>query len=138
MLFLQGTFLSTPPQPRVQYSYFVKIINPEQRSKFVTKIWHNIHEKFDCPETLKRKLVESFEDKLPLASDLDIGYFEKQGNAKRWIEDQEDLDAMYAAVSVGEEVTLWCNERPSEEQTTKSGKKRKSSETEGNATQSSK
>lgn len=73
-----------------------------------------------------------------MASDLDIGYFEKQGNAKRWIEDQEDLDAMYAAVSVGEEVTLWCNGRPSEEQKTKSGKKRKSSEIEGNATQSSK
>jgi hypothetical protein len=72
----------------------VKILNPDRRSKFVTKIWHNVGEKFQSPEALKERLVKTFEDKLPSASSLDVGYFERRGNAKRWIEDQDDLDAM--------------------------------------------
>ncbi len=39
-----------------------------------------------------------------------MGYFEHRGNGKRWLEDQEDMDAMYRAFSGGEDVvTLWVN-----------------------------
>lgn len=86
----------------------MKFINPEQQSKFV-KIWHDVHSKFGSPRALERKLVDSYHDRLPGESDLVTGYFEKRSNAKRWIEDQEDLDAMYNAFSVGEEITLWVS-----------------------------
>lgn len=106
----------------------VKVLNPDQKSKFVTKIWHNIREKFHSPEALKERLVKSFEDKLPSASSVDIGYFEKRGSAKRWIEDQDDLDAMYQAFAVGDEIILWIHGVPSEHATKKSGKNRKRDE----------
>ena len=74
-----------------EYSYLVKLLNPEQKSKFMTKIWHNVH---DSPENLREKLVKTFENKLPPAFALDIGYFERWGSTKQWIKDQEDLEAM--------------------------------------------
>jgi len=86
---------SSRSEPEAQYSYLVRVINPEQRSKYITKIWHYVRQKFDSPDTLKYKLIESFEDKLPSFSDIEIGYIEKRSNAKRWIEDTEDLEAMY-------------------------------------------
>lgn len=92
-----------------KYSYLVKILNPEQKSKFMTKICHNVRDRFDSPKSLKEKLVATFKDKLPSVSSLDIGYFERRGSAKRWIEDQADLDAMYRTFSVGEEITLWVH-----------------------------
>ena len=53
-------------------------------------------------------------------SDLDCGYLEKHSNAKRWIEDSQDLEDMYKAFShAGDEITVWCENRR------KSGKKRK-------------
>ena len=91
----------------------------------MAKVWHNVHDNFNCPQTLKDKLYETFEDKLPSATALEIGYFDRRGSTKRWIEDKEDLDAMYRAFPPGEEITLWVHERLPEEPVTKSGKKRK-------------
>ena len=113
-----------------EYSYLVKILNPEYKSKFVTKIWHNVCERFDSPDMLKERLVKSFEDKLPPLSSLDIGYFERRGSAKRWIEDQEDLDAMYRAFTSGDEITLWVHGRVSDTNVVKTGKKRRRDEIE--------
>lgn len=58
--------------PVLEYSYLVEILNAEHKSKFVTKIWHNVHDKFNCPQALKDKLYETFEDKLPSATALEI------------------------------------------------------------------
>ena len=69
--------------------------------------------------------MKTFEDKLPPCCSLDIGYFERRGSAKRWIEDQDDLDAMYRAFSPGDEITLWTHGRSQEEALNKAGKKRK-------------
>ena len=118
----QGQDVSLSASRESEYSYLVKILNPEQKSKFVTKIWHNMHDRFDSPNSLKEKLVATFKDKLPQLTSLDIGYFERRGSAKRWIEDQ----AMYRAFSVGEEITLWVHGcRPEDAHVPRSGKKRK-------------
>jgi len=71
---------------------------------------------------------------LPSFSDIEIGYIEKRSNAKRWIEDTEDLEAMYNTFATGDEITLWCNGQQMSEE--KKSRKRKNDETE--ATLSSK
>ena len=42
------------PPPSTQYSYLVRIINPEQKTKFITKVWHDVHEKFQSTQQLKK------------------------------------------------------------------------------------
>jgi len=65
---------------------------------------------------LKLKLVETCEEKLPSFTDLECGYFEKCSNAKGWIEDNQDLQAMYRYFRDNDEITLWCEGCPSEDQ----------------------
>ena len=58
------------------------------------------------------------------------GYFEKR-TAKRWIENDKDLDAMYRGFNEKDEITLWCEGKQNHEDSgKKSGKKRKSDEAE--------
>ena len=80
---------------------------------------------------LKLKLIETFEDKLPPLSELELGYFEKKNNAKRWIEDQDDLEALYQAFSSGDEITVWCDAQhlPDEQKKRKKQKSEESDET---------
>ena len=52
------------------------------------------------------KLISDFEDKLPPLIDLECGYMDK--TSKWWIEDYQDLGAMYAQ---GSEITIWCKGR---------------------------
>ena len=101
-----------------RYNYLVQFTNPDR--KFVMKIWHDVYERFVSASALKLKMAESFEEKIPPFLDLDCGYLEKRSKAKCWIEDNEDLEAMYKAFShADDETTLWCENRH------KSGKKRK-------------
>ena len=93
------------------YKYVVRIINPEQKSKHVTKVWHNVTEKFSTCDQL---LIECFEDKLPTFSELQLGYMER--GAKRWIENNQDLDAMYKTFCSTDEITLWCEGTLTEKQ----------------------
>ena len=74
---------------------------------------------------MKEKLVDTFEEKLPPVSELECGYLEKRTNAKRWIEDDQDVEAMYNALSSTDEITLWCQGRPPEKT---GGEKRKGTE----------
>jgi len=53
------------PPPSTQYNYLVPIISPEQKNKFITKVWHDVHEKFLSTQQLKQKLISTFEEKLP-------------------------------------------------------------------------
>ena len=110
------------------YKYVIRIINPDQKSKHVTKIWHGVDEKFH--HELKDKLIADFEDKLPPLSDLECGYMDK--SAKRWIEDDQDVDAMYKEVNCGGEITIWCEGRSHEQQSSeapsKNSRKRKAAE----------
>ena len=112
------------------FNYLVRVINPEQRSKFIVKIWHDTHEKFERATELKTKLVASFEDKLPPLSGLECGYLHK--GSKRWIENDQDLEAMYKLFTSGDEITIWCEGRRSvsPEMPARSGRKRKADEPE--------
>jgi len=104
-------------------------------------MYHNIakaqcSEKFSSMSALKLKL-ETYEEKLPSFTDLECGYFEKRSNAKRWIEDNQDLQAMYRHFRDNDEITLWCEGCPSEDQRKKTktttGKKRKAEDSEEKA-----
>ena len=114
----------------------MRIINPEQKSKHVTKIWHNVDKKFATCKELKLKLIETFEEKLPNFSELQCGYFEK--GSKCWTENDDDLEAMYKTFNSCDEITIWCEGRPSEEQQRKkdAGKKRKLEDADNNDTTS--
>ena len=59
-----------------------------------------IHEKFEHATELKTKLVASFEDKLPPLSGLEYDYLHK--GSKRWIENDQDLEAMYKLFTSGD------------------------------------
>ena len=106
-------------------SYVVRIIDPDCKTQFVTKVWHDIHKKFTSAKQLKQNLIATFEDKLPTLSELKCGYLEKRTNAKCWIEDNKDLEAMYKTFSDKAEITLWCEGPSSEEPMSKHGRKRK-------------
>jgi len=42
-------------------------------------------------------------------SELELGYSEKKTSTKHWIEDKDDLEALYQAFSSGDEITLCCD-----------------------------
>lgn len=87
-----------------KYNYVVRFFNPDQRSKHVNKVWHEVHHRFKSVSTLKQLLTENFEDKLG-GSNFECGYLERNG-AKRCIETNQDLDAMYQGRNC--DITLWC------------------------------
>ena len=55
---------------------------------------------------LKKKLQETFGDKLPTADELQIGYIAKRG--KRWIEEEAYLTSMYKHFEHSGTITLFC------------------------------
>ena len=118
------------------YKYVVRIINPERKSEHVTKIWHNVDKKFATCKELKLKLIETFEEKLPNFSEFKYGYLEK--GSKRWVEDDDDLEAMYEIFDSTDEITIWCEGQLSEEQQRKkdAGKERKLEDADSNDTTS--
>ena len=81
-------------------------VNLDQKSQYVTKIWHNEHSKFKSISHLKQSLCESFEDKLNGSENFVCGYLDKA--SKQWIEDDQDLEAMYQLFKNHDcDVTLW-------------------------------
>ena len=116
--------------------YLVRIIDPDCKTSFITKVWHDVHTKFATVKQLKQSLIATFEEKLPTLSELKCGYLEKRTNAKRWIEDDKDLEAMYKTFSDKADITIWCEGPSSEEQTSKRGKKRKSDDSSGTSKRS--
>lgn len=53
---------------------------------------------------MKKQMIIDFEDRLPQVSDHECGYLYKGTN--RWIEDDQDLDAMYRAFNCGDKITI--------------------------------
>ena len=100
-----------PTQCASVHNYVVHIINPAQKSKYITKVWHNVTEKCLSASALKQRLLHTFEEKLPPISELECGYLEKRTNAKRCIEHDKDVKAMYKTFSHTDDIMLWCEGR---------------------------
>ena len=56
--------MQTPALQMPTYDYLVRFISCNRKSKYVTRIWHEVHDVFESPPELKKKLVEDFPDKL--------------------------------------------------------------------------
>ena len=74
-----------------------------------------VEEKFYRAHELKAKLIADFEDKLPPLINLERGYMDK--SSEQWIEDDQDVDAMYGLVNSRNEITIWCEGRSHEHST---------------------
>ena len=95
-----------PATPAVTYAYMVKLINPKRKSDFTIRTWYDTNEKFDTINSLRRKLIAAFAEEL--STTFQLGYLEPPSQAKRWLQDQRDLDNMYTIFSKGARITLWC------------------------------
>ena len=93
-----------------KYNYVVQIINLTWNSLFSDLNWHHVNGKV-MPDVLKMKLIETFVDQVPDTSSVDfsVGYSEKPGNAKCWMESSDDLEAMYTVYPHDNTITLWCD-----------------------------
>ena len=108
-----------------KYTYKVKSINPQKRSDFIVLTWHQVKERFLTPSQLKKRLSESFPERVPPHMDFHVGYFEGKANAKCWIVSEEDIQAMYDAHFEGDVITVWCDGRGKTEDTSVSRKRKK-------------
>ena len=82
-------------------------------------------ERFLTPSQLKKRLSESFPERVPPHMDFHVGYFEGKANAKCWIVSEEDIQAMYDAHFEGDVITIWCDGRGKTEDTSVSRKRKK-------------
>ena len=75
---------------------------------------------------LKVKLMEQFENQLPIPLTFNIGYYDGRQSEKRWICDREDLEAMYSSPALlgRKDILLWCDGRPEDSDSDNSRKKR--------------
>ncbi len=93
-------------------NYVVRFINPQRKSDYKVRNWHNVHERFTTPRAVREKLTDCFNEHVPETMFFEIGYYEKPGNSKRWIENPEDLKAMYKSYRRNDEtIMLWCDGR---------------------------
>ena len=89
------------------YTYHVKIINPKKKSDFVVRMWHGTSQLFRTVTSLRSKLQESLPQDIPSIDDIQMGYME--GNVKRWIFEDQDLQVMYKTFPMSSKITLWCD-----------------------------
>ena len=86
------------------YTYYVKIINPKRKSDFVVRMWHGTSQVFPTATSLRSKLQESFPSDIPSTDVFQMGYME--GNVKRWLFKDQDLQVMYKTFPISSKITL--------------------------------
>ena len=94
-----------------QNSYIVRIINPKWKSDVVTQTWHNVHDRFTSPKVLRQKMMATSTEQNLRMTIFSIGYYEKPGNSKCWIANENDLEAMYRSYNLEDAISLWCDGR---------------------------
>ena len=70
-------------------------------------MWHGTSQLFHTATSLRSKLQESFPQDIPSTDDFQMGYIE--GNVKRWIFEDQDLQIMYKTFPMSSKITLWCD-----------------------------
>lgn len=98
-------------QPQPTFNYYVKIINIKRKSDFVVRMWHDVKSVFQSLEDMKVELMKSFPTEVPSTSSFQVGYLEPPNNAKRWLIEERDLNAMYKFFEPGAKITIWCDAR---------------------------
>ena len=104
----------------------MKIIPPTRKREAVTRELRQFSGKFSSVIDLKVKLMEQFENQLPITLTFNIGYYDGRQSEKRWICDKEDLEAMYSSPALlgRKDILLWCDGRPEDSDFDNSRKKR--------------
>ena len=68
--------------------------------------------------------MEKLGEQVPATTKFNIGYFKGKQSKRHWIYCQEDIDAMYPFFKPGSEVSLWCNAKNEDDDSSKSRKRR--------------
>ena len=71
---------------RYRYTYWLKIFNPDKRSKFAVEKFRRF-EKFKTPQELRECLLTDFGDLVSDGDEFEVGYSKGRGSAKVWIKD---------------------------------------------------
>ena len=115
-------------QESVSYNHKMKIINSSKKSDVIVRYLNNFTTRFDSVNALRLKLVEAFTDQVPNTVDFSVGYYEGSQQSKIWLVTSDDLQKMYETVK-GEQITLWCDQRPTESEEPSRKRKRESDST---------
>ncbi len=107
----------------IQYSYKLKILG--KGSKPVVRQVHRLKSKVSSITQLKASLIDEFSDEVPNTLEFDVGWLE--GNSKKWLVVQEDLNAMFSK-RTGNEISLWCDVSRDDSGGDSGGRKRKNPE----------
>ncbi len=120
---------------RRQFTYSLKVINPNKRSKFVVEKFRRF-EKFKSPRELKLAILAECEDLVPDTTDLEVGYYKGRGSSKVWIKDEADLQSLYDNYTKDyeQEINIWCLGRGEDTDSAQNAaKKRKHDSTENSS-----
>ena len=82
--------------------YKVKIFNPTIKHDVVVRQLHHFSGKFACVQHVKEILVREYKSEIP-DNMTNLGHFEGHSHTKEWIATHEDLTAMCARFSPGNE-----------------------------------
>ena len=110
-----------------EYSYKVKIINPNRKSDVAVFYLNDFSATFESVTSLRVKLIETFKERVPNTLDFNVGYYEGSQQAKIWLVTAEDLKTFYQKFPKGGQVTLWCDGRLQEAESVARKRKREES-----------
>ena len=106
-----GTAGAAAQKPTPEYSYKVKIINPNKKSDVVVRQLNRFTSEFKAVMDVRMKLIEEFQEQVPNTVDFTIGYFDGCQSAKIWLVTSDDLRTMYKKYPAGGNLSLWCEGR---------------------------
>ena len=81
-----------PPSPDFDFSYKVKIINPNKKSDVVVRQLNRLKSKFKSVRELRMRLIDDFSEHVPNTVDFTI---DGSQQAKTWLVSSDDLETMY-------------------------------------------
>ncbi len=108
-----------------EYTYKVKIINPNKKSDVIVRHFNRFTSKFESVTEARIKLIEEFREQVPNTVDFAVGYFDGSQQAKTWLVTSDDLQTMYKKYPKGGNVSLWCDGRSAEKCDSAHAQKRK-------------